>query len=195
METLKKIVKIIFDIVIFFSIILVILVLYNFFQVSCLNKKYPEFFGYTFFEVTTGSMKNTIDVNDIIIVKITDDVKINDIISFVYNEEIITHRIVQETQEEFITKGDANNSVDKPVKKTNVIGKVVKTIPKLGIWIKVFTDLKVVISIIITIILFGLALNTKNEDKNKKNRHSFSKFIKNVKGIGANAKKEKETKD
>ena len=91
MKILKKIMKIFFDIIIFFTIVAVILVLYNFIQVSALNKSYPEFFGYTFFEVTTGSMKNTIQVNDIIIVKITNEVKKNDIISYTYNDEIITH--------------------------------------------------------------------------------------------------------
>lgn len=195
METLRKIMKIIFDIIIFFTIIAVILVLYNFIQVSAFKKSYPEFFGYTFFEVTTGSMKNTIQVNDIILVKITEDVKKNDIISYVYNDDIITHRIIDETEEGYITKGDANNSADKPIKKADIIGKVVKIFPKLGIWIKVFSDLKVVLSIIITIILFGLALNTKNEEKNREKRHSFSKFIKNVKGTREDAKKKKETKD
>ena len=195
MKILKKIMKIFFDIIIFFTIVAVILVLYNFIQISALNKSYPEFFGYTFFEVTTGSMKNTIQVNDIIIVKITDKVQKNDIISYTYKNEIITHRIIEQTEEEFITKGDANNSADKPIKKSDVIGKVVKILPKLGIWIKVFSDLKVLISIIITIVLFGLALNTNNSNENKKNRHSFSKFIKNMKGIRKDAKEKKEKKD
>lgn len=194
MDTLKKYLKILFDILITLCIILVIIVFFNFFQVSMLNKKYPNFLGYTFFEVTTGSMKDTIQINDVIIVKITEDLHKDDIISYENNEEIITHRIIEERQEDFITKGDSNNSVDKPVKKSSAIGKVVKIVPKLGIWLKVFTDMKVVLSIIITIVLFGLALGSNSKSENKKNRHSFSKFIKNVKGIRENAKK-KETKD
>ena len=194
MKNLRKIAKIFYDVIIFFIILLVVIIMFNFFQVNILNKKYPEFFGYTFFEVTTGSMKETIQINDVILVKITKDVYKDDIISYQNKDEIITHRIIKETEEELITKGDANNTIDKPIKRENVIGKVIKIFPELGIWIKVFSDLKVALSIIITITLFSLALTNKNKEENKKSRHSFSKFIKNVKGIIRNAKK-KETKD
>ena len=57
-----------------------------------------------------------------------------------------------------------------------VIGKVVKIIPRLGIWIKVITDIKVIISIMVTIILFGLALSSKREENQIEN-NSFSKFM------------------
>ena len=194
MKILKKIFKIFFDILVVLAILLAIIVMYNFVQVSAFNKKYPEFFGYTFFEVTTGSMKETIQINDVILVKITNEVKEGDIISYENGEEIITHRIVEEKGEQLITKGDANTSKDKPIERNSVIGKVVKTIPKLGIWLKVFSDIKVIFSISITIILFGLALSNKPKEESKKSRHSFSKFIKNVKGIRKNAKS-KETKE
>ena len=55
-----------------------------------------------------------------------------------------------------------------------MIGKVVKIIPRLGIWINVFTDLKVVITITTTIILFGLALSS---EKRPNEKQSFSKFM------------------
>ena len=193
MKNIIKIIKFFFDIIVFLSILLVFIVMYNFFQITFLNKKYSEFLGYTFFEVTTGSMKEAIDINDVIIVRITEDVHNGDIISYIKNGEIITHRIIEEREDNLITKGDANNSKDSPITKDMVIGKVEKVIPKLGVWIKVLSDFKVLLSIIITILLFGLALNNKPK-KDKKNRHSFARFIKNLKGIRKDAKKE-ETKD
>ncbi len=192
MKILIKLMKIIFDVIVFLCIGLILIILYNFYQISVLDKKYSEFFGYTFFEVTTGSMKDTINIDDVIIVKITKDVHKNDIVSYLRDNEIITHRIIEENKDVLITKGDSNNSTDMPIGRDMIIGKVEKIIPELGIWIKVFTDFKVTASIIITFLLFGLALTTKR--KKKKNRHAFSRFLKNVKGMLKDGK-EKETKD
>lgn len=176
MKILKIVSKILFSVITIALLLVVVMVVYNFFQISVLNKKYSNLFGYTFFEVTTGSMSNTIEINDVVIVKITKDIKIDDIITYINDDVIITHRVVEQNDEQIITKGDANNDLDKPIQRDMVLGKVVKTIPRLGIWFKVFTDIKVIISIIITILLFGLALSSKREGKQMEN-NSFSKFM------------------
>ena len=191
MKILKKIITTFFNIITILIVILVIVVIYNFIQVNFLKKKYPEILGYTFFEVKTGSMADTIQVNDFILVKLTDDVQKNDIISYINENEIITHRIIEQKEGVLITKGDANNAIDIPIQKSSVIGKVVKIFPKMGIWIKVLSDIKVDISIIVTLILLGLIFTKKN---NKKNRHSFSKFMKNMRRSLKDAK-EKKAKD
>ena len=178
MKFLEIILKTIFNIVTIFIILLVILIGYNFFQISILNKKYSNFIGYTFFEVTTGSMSGTIEINDVVIVKINDNIKENDIITYQLDDTIITHRLIKIEDNQLITKGDANNAEDKPIEKTSVIGKVIKVIPKLGIWIKVLSDVKVIASIIVTIILFGLAVSTDKKEKQKEET-SFSRFMKN----------------
>ena len=188
MRLVKKILKALFNIILLLSVLLVICVMYNFIQVIVLNKDYPELFSYTFFEVTTGSMKNEININDIIVVKITKDVKKGDIISFFdENKAIITHRVIEEGKDYLVTKGDANNYSDEPISKDAIIGRVDKILPSVGIWLKVFLDYKVIGAIIVTFILFGIAL----KDKNKKNRHSFSKFFKNMKGYFKDAKETK----
>ena len=178
MKLLEKIVKIVFDILIVFMFFLVIVVFYNFFQINILKKQYSNFFGYTMFEVTTGSMSGTIEINDVILVKITQDVKKDDIITFKLKDEIITHRIIAENSDTLITKGDANNGKDKPIQKDYVIGKVIKVLPKFGIWVKVLSDTKVIGSIIITMVLFGLAVYNKNEEK-QEDKKSFSRFMRN----------------
>ena len=176
MKKLKIVSKIFFSVITIALLLVVVMVVYNFFQISVLNKKYSNLFGYTFFEVATGSMSNTIEINDVVIVKITKDIKKDDIITYINDDVIITHRVVEQNGEQIITKGDANNDLDKPIQRDMVLGKVVKTIPRLGIWFKVFTDIKVIISIIITIILFGLTLSSKREGKPMEN-NSFSKFM------------------
>lgn len=190
MKFLEKLLKIIFNIFTIIMILLVLLIAYNFFQVSIFDKKYSDFFGYTFFEVSTGSMSGTIEINDIVIIKINDDVKENDIITYQLDNSFITHRLIKIQDNKLVTKGDANNAEDKPIEKTAVIGKVVKIIPKLGIWIKVLSDTKVIASVIITIILFGLAISTDNKDKQKEET-SFSRFMKNRRGKKNGKSKEK----
>lgn len=195
MRFLNTILKILFNGVIILITLLLIIAIYCVMKINFSEEEYANFFGYTYFEVTTGSMSGAIEINDVIIVKITKDVHENDIISFKQDEAIITHRIIKEEEQEFITKGDANNDEDKPIQKDDVIGKVVKIIPKLGVWVKVFSEFKVIGSIFVTIILFRLGIygnddkKNKKTRKNRKNRHSFSRFLKNIKGIIKNEKK------
>ena len=71
MNFFKKLLKAFFDLIIIMIAIIVFLVLYNYFQITVCNKKYSNFFGYTFFQITTGSMKGTIEIQDVILVKIS----------------------------------------------------------------------------------------------------------------------------
>ena len=191
MKLLEKIVKIFFNIIIVLMFFLVIIVSYNFIQINILKKQYSNFFGYTAFEVTTGSMSGTIEINDIILVKITQDVAKDDIITFQKKGEIITHRIIAENDDLLITKGDANTGNDTPIQKKDVIGKVTKIFPRFGIWVKVLSDTKVIGSIIITVILFGFAISSKKEEK-QEDKKSFSRFMRNRREKRNGKSKEKE---
>ena len=191
MKLLEKIVKIVFNIIIVLMFFLVIIVSYNFIQINILKKQYSNFFGYTVFEVTTGSMSGTIEINDVILVKITQDVKKDDIITFQKKGEIITHRIIAENNDLLVTKGDANTGNDTPIQKKDVIGKVTKIFPRFGIWVKVLSDTKVIGSIIITVILFGFAISSKKEEK-QEDKKSFSRFMRNRREKRNGKSKEKE---
>ncbi len=109
-----------------FLVLLIILSVYTFVVTDIMKKDYVNIFGYSYFVVATGSMSGTIEVNDIIFVKLTDNVKNNDIITFKnQNGDIITHRIIQTSGNRIITKGDANNTQDDAITRNHVIGKVV----------------------------------------------------------------------
>ena len=93
--------------------------------------------GDTYYEpVYTGSMEPAIPVGSVVVIKPVDPetLKVGDIICFQFSEPTsITHRIINITNEGFITKGDANEDPDQwIVKKENVIGKAVFTIPFIG---------------------------------------------------------------
>lgn len=112
-----------------FLVALVFLCIYTFIVTDVLKKDYVNVFGYTYFVVASGSMSGTIEVDDIIFVKITENVKQDDIITFIDDDKnLITHRLVNKNGDQLITKGDVNNITDSPINKDQVIGKVVLTV-------------------------------------------------------------------
>ena len=86
--------------------------------------------------VLSGSMEPAIPVGGIVVIKPVDPetLKTGDIICFQLSEDTsVTHRIINITDEGLVTKGDANEDPDQwTVKKENVIGKVILTIPFIG---------------------------------------------------------------
>ncbi len=140
----------------FFVLIFILLILLNLillFSKFVLKKEYPDILGYSYFEVLTGSMRNEINISDIVIVKSQANYQVGDIITYKSKNYVVTHRVVKVEENILVTKGDANNISDEPIYKNQVIGKVVHKIEKAGIYIKVFTDIKVIILMFIIIML------------------------------------------
>ena len=122
MNRIRKILKVIAT---SFLVILVLLCIYTFVVTDIMKKDYVNVFGYTYFVVASGSMSGTIEVDDIIFVKITKNVKDDDIITFIDEDgNLITHRLVNKNGDKYITKGDVNNVSDDPITKDQIIGKV-----------------------------------------------------------------------
>ncbi|WP_290459805.1 signal peptidase I [Romboutsia ilealis] len=100
------------------------------------SDKLFEIIGYRSYTVLSGSMEPKFYPGDIVITKHKNktDIKINDIVTYRDNDGvIITHRIIEETPEGYITKGDNNNVEDADVlTKENIIGEVKFSIPKIG---------------------------------------------------------------
>ena len=179
MDILKNIVKFILYIIRLCIFLLIIISICCLFQRYILNREYATIFGFTFFQIRTGSMSKTIEINDIIIVEITKDVEVDDIITFITDDQIITHRVISENGNLLTTKGDANNTKDKPIERKQVIGKVVKIFHQIGIWIKVFADWKVLICITVTGTFIIMILSTKKNNTKEKKRHSLKKGLQN----------------
>ena len=61
----------------------------------------PRLFGYSFLCVESGSMQDEIMVNDLIVITKTKDYEINDIITYLRDDETVptTHRIVGKTSD------------------------------------------------------------------------------------------------
>ncbi len=172
LKYIEKILKVITNILMIIVMIALFFALYNFIQLNFFGKSYVNFFGYTIFDVVSGSMADTININDMIIVKIDDDYKEKDIITYKSGKDFITHRIITIEDDYVITKGDANNTSDNPIDKDIIIGKVIKILPKFGVWKNVIMTPKVLVSVIVTMILFSLAFSFKIKKKKPNNESS-----------------------
>ena len=106
--------------------------------VQILGKGYVTLNGYSFFRVVTPSMEPNLSVGEVIITNDVpiEDIQVGDVISFRSMSAdmfgtVITHRVVdidrdEAGQKRFLTKGDANLSVDgKYVVEDNYVGKVI----------------------------------------------------------------------
>ena len=158
----------ILNILIMVVVVITIIGLYYMAQVKILNKDYANIFGYTFFEVATGSMANTINIGDIVVVKVNETFKENDIIVYKEENSFITHRVIKIDGQDLITRGDANNSEDKPIKSDQILGKVIYVVPKIGIWRKVLASPEILGMIIIFIILLGVVLMLTSKTEKEK---------------------------
>ena len=162
-----KTVKIVID------IILVILI-YNMLLVgiSCMNKiEEISLFGYKAYIITTNSMEPTINSGDTLITQNIkeEDLQVGDIITFKKKGVVISHRITDIEEKEgkklYSTKGDNNTVEDlEKVEYSEIKGKAVLTIPKLGKLIQ-FLNNKIVFLVIILIILLLYFLKIHIQEK------------------------------
>lgn len=171
MTRIKKVFK---SIAYLFLGILVTLCLYTFITTDIMKKDYANIFGYTYFVVATGSMSGTIEVNDIVIVKLTNDVEVNDVVTFKGKDNsFITHRLIKKINNEYITKGDINNTEDEPITKKKIIGKV-KLVISPSFLLKLIATF-IIITILLALINFDKIFkkyiiednNSKKKEKNE----------------------------
>lgn len=91
------------------------------------------------FRVLTDSMSPEMESGSLVIVKRIqeDQLEVGDVISFINDETVLTHRIVKITEKSgrkfYQTKGDGNNVVDHtPICYSQIEGKRLFFLPKLG---------------------------------------------------------------
>ena len=86
----EKIINLILDILIIIFGIFLLISIYKNVQIKILGNDYSSFFGYSTFEVQTGSMADTINPGDWIVVKNTKNIKLDDIITYTKKGDFIS---------------------------------------------------------------------------------------------------------
>lgn len=178
---IRKILHIILNIISVIVSIFLFIVLYAWLQVNVFNSSYANVFGFTMFDVVTGSMSGTIEVNDYVLVKTSKNIDVRDIITFKDGDNFITHRVVEIKGDKIITRGDANNSDDKEITYEDIVGKVIMVIPNAGVWKDVFLDKKVFIPVILTLVLFVVFFSIEEKRYKKVIHKGNMELLKNNK--------------
>lgn len=163
-DTLKKIGKWGYYIV----VILVVLLMIN--NIISRWDKVFEIVGVRSYTILTGSMEPKIMPGDLAMVKYvdTDKLEVDDVITFKYDGNTVTHRIIEKEDKGFVTKGDNNNVEDgEIVPSDNVIGKVITVIPKLGYLVAFLS--KPIVIVLVLVILGLLVLKESLFDKDEEN--------------------------
>ena len=119
---MKKVLKRILYILVI--VILGIIIILNLCSLSNMS-----LFGYRIFKIATGSMEPYLKVGDVVLIKDYDEYKVSDVITYKKDNAYITHRILYSEGNEIVTRGDANNTNDEPIKKDSVVGKVILKLP------------------------------------------------------------------
>ena len=189
----KKVVNIILDILIGILGLILLVTIYNNIQVKILGNDYSSFFGRTVFEVQTGSMSDTINAGDWIIVKKESNIKLNDIVTFEHKGEYVTHRVIESYNGTFVTKGDANTAKDSPINKEQIVGKVVKILPHFGILRKTIFNPIVLIALIITCYLIGTVFKKQTEEDLAKEKMMIEKVKKLLEKVKTKVEKTQST--
>ena len=102
------------------------------------GKPQPTLFGWSWAVIISGSMEPEISIHDLVVAHRQDSYAIGDVITYESESgrSIITHRIIDTAPEGYITRGDANNAADlSPVPQDKVVGRVVKVMPRIGIFL------------------------------------------------------------
>ena len=112
----------------------------------------PMPFGVGAAVVLSGSMEPELSVVDLLIVAERDGYAVNDVVVYQDRGTAVTHRIVSISEDEVVTRGDANNTDDDPITPAQIKGEVVLAIPLVGYLVNV---IKTPIG---TLVILGLAI-------------------------------------
>ena len=143
--------------------LLLLFVLSGLYQRILNRDGYTGLFGIGYAVVVSGSMEPVFHENDMIIYQehAREDYELGDIVVYVrdkgtVDEILITHRLIGISEEQLITKGDANDISDKPVRWEQLVGRVVFLVPGIG---KLVDFLRSPLGIVISVILIiGLSV-------------------------------------
>ena len=137
--------------------------------------------NFRLFTVQSGSMEPAIKTGSLVVIKLSKDYKVGDIITFYSpgsTKETITHRVYkikdQQGTTTYETKGDANDVEDSNVLiKSDILGKVILKVPYLGYppaYARTVPGLIILIIIPATIIVYEEINKIRAELKRRKKK-------------------------
>lgn len=171
--------------------VLILLIVFGYEFVSLmLTNPDKTLYGYKMELVQTGSMKPTLPIGSVVLIKEENQYNYGDIVNFMVddqgNKTSYTHRISAVGVNGYHTKGDANNADDpwtinkcsingKVIFSSIIVGKLIAALRELSIWkiALVIVTIFLVFFVIIPSVLFHLNKDEVEKEKRKKEVNSF----------------------
>ena len=181
-EKKKTVKKTVFRYIVF-SFIGIVLGLFVYTQNAkgLLKDKMPMPFGYGMSVVLSGSMEDRLSVDDLVIIKATDNYKVNDIVLFQDGNSLVIHRIIEIDGDTVTTKGDANNVADEPIQKSQIKGVLVYDIAGFGAVVNILKQPVFVILILAAAFLLTEFSYRKEKDTDTEELDEIKKMIEELK--------------
>ena len=169
----------------FLDIVLILVLAANLYKVTMqnvYNVKMPMLFDVGSAVVMSGSMEPELSPDDLIYVKKYQNYNKGDIITYEDTDgKLITHRIVGKAENGvYKTQGDSNNTLDEDtVYESQICGKVVLSVPKVGHLIRFArTPSGILLSILFVLAFLSLGSYLVNRKRPEKNHWLKKLFLK-----------------
>lgn len=177
-KTEKAIRKILKTILLAFLIMLLSINLIMLYQKNVLKEEIPRIGNIAVFNIVSKSMENTINVNDLIVIKQCQENEIQKQDIITYKKEdgtVVTHRVLRISKEGgqniYTTKGDNNEIEDsEPIKHNQVYGKYLFKISNAGNIVEALQKNNGLISVALIIIILIILKNSKDKKKEQRKR-------------------------
>lgn len=97
------------------------------------KEELPSVFGCSVVTVLSGSMEPEFSPGDMLLIKRQQEYEVGDVVTYEEQGSFITHRIIEQDENSYLTKGDANNAPDGTrIQYADIFGTVLLVIPGLG---------------------------------------------------------------
>lgn len=148
----------------------------------------PFGFGASF--VLSGSMEPEISTDDLVFVKKPGKLHVGDIILYNTGHSNVLHRITSIDGDTLITKGEANNTEDKPISSSAVIGVYLGKIPGGGKIIRFVTNPPFVMAVVFFLMAVTITWMFVEDHRERKKLDSLRAEIEKIKAENDELRKE-----
>ena len=139
----------------------------------------PFGFGASF--VLSGSMEPEISTDDLVFVKRADELHVGDVVLYNTGGSNVLHRITKIDGDIITTKGDANNTEDKPISASVVLGVYIGKIPSGGKIIRFVTNPPFVMAVVFLLMAAAVIWMFVEDHRERKKLDSIKAEIESIK--------------
>ena len=141
----------------------------------------PMPFGFGASLVLSGSMEPEISTDDLVFVKRADELHVGDLVLYNTGGSNVLHRITKIDGDIITTQGDANNTEDKPISASVVLGVYIGKVPSGGKIIRFVTNPPFVMAVVFLLIVAAVTWMFVEEHRERKKLDSIKAEIESIK--------------